>query len=58
MGLAFRLFYLSKDKVNLPGINRPSLSFIFMPLSYMVYGSFGLLALALVIYLVNLRKRR
>ena len=29
-----------------------------MPVSYIVYGSFGVLAIVLVIYLVNLRKRR
>jgi len=28
-----------------------------MPVSYLVYGSFGLLAIVFVIYLVNLRKR-
>jgi len=29
-----------------------------MPVSYMIYGSFGLLAIVFMIYLINLKKRR
>jgi len=29
-----------------------------MPVSYMIYGSFGLLAIVFIIYLINLKKRR
>jgi len=29
-----------------------------MPFSYMIYGSFGILAIVFIIYLVNLKKRR
>jgi hypothetical protein len=31
---------------------------VIMPVSYMIYGSVGLLVITLIIYLVNLKKRR